>query len=274
MSKEKSNEIFESSSVSSKTIAVWGLPGAGKSIFAAQVALLLAEQTGFRVLLADFDILFPTLDHYMGISKEPESVSFKISDEERKIPNTGLAYVYDAIERNIFSQKLLGEIVISHPKQKNLDILTGNYSLNMFEMLTEKHFDTIIEVAKKAYDYIILDINSVLFIDATFAALKSADVVYTISEGDYSSLREINKGLKYISTYISKEKFKVVINKYTRKHLDRITMEQVLEEIKIAQIIDYNDKHITSKIEKKPFVLGCSKSEKKPYLEVVEEITK
>lgn len=260
--------------ITNHIITVWGLPGAGKSTFAAQVALLLAEQTGARVLLADFDILFPVLDHYMGISKEPEGVSYKINDEENKTPNTGLAYAYDAIERGTLSRKLFNEIAISHQKQKNLDILTGNYSLDMFEMLTEKHFNTIIEVAKKAYDYIILDTNSVLFIDSTFTALKNADIIYTISEGDYSGLREINKGIEYLSPYISKEKFQVIVNKYTGKHLDKTTIEQVLTGVKLAQVIDYNAKYITSKIEKKPFILGCSKGKKKPYVEIVKEILK
>lgn len=274
MSKKQSDESVGFSSESNQVITVWGLPGSGKSTFATQVAVLLAEQVGSRVLLADFDSLFPALDHYMGISKEPEGVSYKINDVENPTPSTGMAYAYDAIERGIFNQKYFNEIVSSHPKHKNLDILTGNYSLNMFEMLAEKHFNTIIEVAKNVYDYIILDTNSVLFIDATFVALKSANMVYTICEGDYSGLREVNKNLEYLSSYISKEKFDVVINKYTPKHLDRTTMEQVLEGVKIAQIIDYNAKHVISKIEKRPFVLNCNAKEKKPYVEIVEKIIK
>ena len=92
--------------------------------------------------------------------------------------NTSLNYAYDAIERKIFDQNILKEIIVEHPKYKNLHILTGNYLLNVFEMLNTNHFINIIEAAKKIYDILIIDINSVMFVDATYVSLNNADIIY------------------------------------------------------------------------------------------------
>lgn len=255
-----------------KVIAVWGNPGVGKSTFTTQIGLLLAENSDSKVLVMDFNTINPSLDHYFGISKQPSNISYLIDDNKEAAFNTSLNYSFDAIERGIFDQNILREIVIEHPKYNNLHILTGNYLLNVFEMLNSKHFSSIIDNARKIYDILIIDINSVIFVDATLVTLKNADVIYTLTEADYTSLREINKSITYLNTLIPKEKFRLIINKYSKKHLDKITINQIVNDYKITGFIDYNEKHISSKINKTPFVTSCKNADKKEYLKIVEEI--
>lgn len=255
-----------------KVVTVWGTPGSGKSSFAVQIALLIAQTKKLKVIILDFDTLYPSLDHYFGISKEPENITYKINEQDSEICNTSLSYAYDAIERGIFNTKVLQEVVVTHPEYKNLNILTGNYRLNMFEMLKEKHFNEIIEAAKKVYDIIIIDTNSVVFVDATYVSLKESDLIFAVTEADYTSIREINKTLSYISSYIPKSKLNIIINKYTNKHIDKITVSQALESLNVLKVIDYYDKHIKSKINKKPFIFNCKDKEKKAYLEIVNSI--
>lgn len=254
-----------------KVIAVWGTTGSGKSTFCTQMAVLLSKEYNYNVLVLDFDILNPSLDHFFGINKEVAVPPYNIEDKRDSIIGTGLGYAYDAHKRGIFDAKLLKKIVSHHPDIPNLHILTGNYLFSMFEMFNEELFVRIIAEAKKMYDCLIIDTNSTFFIDATYVALKNADVVYTITEGDYTKLRDVNRSLEYLSAFLDKELFQVIINKYTDKHLNKLSISQVLECAKASQYIDYNEKYINSQINKKPYILYGSKKDKRPYIDLIEK---
>lgn len=255
-----------------KVITVWGTNGSGKSSFATQIAVLLSQNKNKNVLVLDFNTINPSLDHYFGISKDISAIPYNINDNQNALDNTGLGFAYDAKKRGILDARLLKKIVITHPAIKNLHILTGNYLFNLFEMFDEELFDIIIGESKKLFDIIIIDTNSTFFIDATFCALKNSDVVFGLAEADFTSLRDINRAIGYLSSYIPKEKFKIVINKYTKKHIDKATIKQTLEDYILTEIIDYNEKHVVSKLYKRPFISNCSQKEKKPYINIVESI--
>ena len=272
MGDKMKNSVVKLNNVKNKVIAVWGTNGAGKSSFATQIAVLLSQDKNFNVLVLDFNTINPSLDHYLGISKDISNLPYNINDQQNSLNNTGLGFAYDAKKRGIFDSKLLKKIIITHPTMKNLHVLTGNYIFDLFEMFDEELFDSIIGEAKKNFDIIIIDTNSMFLVDATYSALKNADTILCLAEADFTSMRDINRSINYLTPYISKEKFKIVINKYTKKHIDKTSIKQTLEDHILMEIIDYNEKHVTSKLQKHPFVLNCTQKEKKTYLNVVERI--
>ena len=272
MGDKMKNSDVKSNIIKNKVIAVWGTNGVGKSSFATQIAVLLSQDKNLNVLVLDFNTINPSLDHYFGISKDISNLPYNINDQQNNLNNTGLGFAYDAKKRGIFDAKLLKKIIVTHPTMKNLHVLTGNYLFNLFEMFDEMLFDIIIGEAKKNFDIIIIDTNSIFFVDSTYSALKNADAILSLAEADFTSLRDINRSINYLASYVLKEKFKIIINKYTKKHIDKASIKQILEDHILMEIIDCNEKHVTSKLQKHPFVLNCSQKEKKSYLNVVEKI--
>ncbi len=255
-----------------KIITVWGNSGAGKSTFCTQMAVLLSKEYNFSVLVLDFNTLSPSLDHFLGINKEVPNPPYNIEDNKTGAISTGLSYAYDANKRGIFDSKFLKKIVCVHPDIPNLHIFTGNYLFNMFEMFDEDIFKNIIVQAKKFYDYLIIDTNSTFYIDSTYVSIKNADIVYTITGGDYTSLRDTNRSIEYLSSFVAKDKFQIIINKYTNKHLNKLSINQVLEGQNLLETIEYNQVYISSQINKKPFVLSCKSKDKRPYINLIEKI--
>lgn len=265
------NSAGNNNNFGGKVVAVWGTNGAGKSSIITQIAVILGADKNLNILVVDFDTLSPSLDHYFGISKDINYSPLSEQDKHNK-GNSSLGYAYDAYKRGIFDAKLLKDIVIEHPLTKNLHVFTGNYQYNLFELFNEELFNVIIEEAKKIYDIILIDTNSVFFVDATFVALKKSNLVYAVAEADYTSLREVNRAIDYLKAYMPKEKFEIIINKYTNKHIDKTTIKQTLEDFVIGETVESNEKHIISKIYKKPFVTNCSQKEKKAYINIADRL--
>lgn len=156
----RTNIEFASVDKQIKTIVVTSpSPGDGKSMTAANLAIILAQQDK-RVLLVDADLRKPSV-HY----------TFKV---DNRYGLTNLLTKQNILEKSKLKTSLL-----------NLDVLTsGPIPPNPAELLNSKNMELIIEELNNNFDYIIFDTPPVLAVtDAQVLANKCDGIVMVISSG-------------------------------------------------------------------------------------------
>jgi len=180
--------------------------GVGKTTLAVNTALKTAIMyPESKVILLDFNLFNPDIDLYLGINKE-------------------LKYTLEFFVKNQINFKNISKYLIEYKRQKNLKIMPGLYDINFFDKLNSEHFLTLLEYLKKMFDYIFIDINSSLNIDASFVSINSCDKLLIVGKSQHASIRNINR---YKSKVLQKmgieNKIEIIINNFrTRFDKDRI----------------------------------------------------
>jgi capsular exopolysaccharide synthesis family protein len=136
------------------------LPGEGKTITAANAAVVLAQQ-GKRVLLVDADLRKPGLYREFGIANAP-GLSELLSDA------TATEFAVNQLERI-----------------PNLSVLPGGLSPAMAaEMLGSAKLRTLMESWREQYDYVIVDTPPILAVtDAVRLSAQADSVLLVIRSG-------------------------------------------------------------------------------------------
>lgn len=158
-----------------KTILITSaIPGEGKSTFAYNLALAMAEQDN-KTLLVDCDFRRPNIKNML-----PES--------EVNI------YLNDVLE----GKERLDD-AIKYYEETRMSVLACSKPLpNASEIIGAQRMNDILEVLKETYDYIILDSAPSAILSDTLDLAKSADGVLYVIRQDYSQVRHIQEGLEHI----------------------------------------------------------------------------
>lgn len=144
------------------------LPQEGKSVISANLALACAEK-GQKVLLLDGDMRNPSILKLFGI-------------EDHK----GLADYFS-------SDMVLRDLIVS---QNGVDIISGGSTRGaVSSLLNENKMQSLMQYARLAYDFVILDTPpSSGFTDADVLS-KYADAVVYVVRHDVPSVREVQEGM-------------------------------------------------------------------------------
>lgn len=212
-----------------EVIVISGTNGSGKSTVAANFAKVLSGKTTSKILLIDLDTLNGNLDEILDIHKVPQNVEI-ILDENKKC---GLNYAVELISKNRFDTNILDEIVIN---AGGIDVLTGNTSLHYCQnVLTEEHYNKILECAKEKYDFIIIDISSNIFLDSTKWSLQQASRVFFVTENNYVSMKKAGQLISVFTDNwkIWKNKIEVIINKERHSGIEFEVVERILSDYKV-----------------------------------------
>lgn len=134
-------------------------PGAGKSITAANLAVVYAQQ-GMKTLLIDADLRKPTV-HY----------TFRLGNLR------GLS--------NVLIGEATFEEAIEHGSVDNLDILPcGPIPPNPAELLASNKMKQLLEYAKQTYDFIVIDTPPVLAVaDAKILSQIVDGTIFVVRSG-------------------------------------------------------------------------------------------
>ena len=173
--------------------------GVGKTTLASNVALKTAiKYPEAKIALLDFNLFNPDIDLYMGI------------------PNKDLKHMLDFFLKNEINFENISKYMLEYKEQKNLKILTGLYDINFFDKLNAEHFSLLLEYLKKMFDYIFIDIDSSLNIDATFISICNSDKLLIVGEPQYTTIRNINRYKQEVlqKMGIKNEDIEIIINKY------------------------------------------------------------
>ena len=159
-----------------KVVAVASaLPGEGKSTTAINLAKYAAS-SGSRTLLIDADMRRPTTTLMMA-----------------KAPGTGLREVIQGTSK-------LADAVINDPRT-GLDFLPtvrGNTQANTGELLSSEEFANLVEVCRRSYDLVVIDVSPILPVVDGRAVLNYVDKVVLIVEWNKTSRQVLNEALQLI----------------------------------------------------------------------------
>ncbi|PJI06583.1 MULTISPECIES: hypothetical protein [Clostridium] len=231
-----------------------------------QLGVLLSKRTNQKILILDFNTLFPIVDDFFGVKKE-----ISIESKYDIGSSTSLVLMYNALERGNLNEGSFFKFV-QKTKFKNLHVATGLYDLALFEKMPEEYFSKIIEIAYKIYDTILVNTNPDIGLASTFIPmLDSTDDVFII-EPNYTSIKNMLFVFSNLNNRISKGKIKVIVDNYSNSGLDSETIEKLLGDYKIIGYLPEDHRREEFLNRQKPFIASTSlkKSDVKPYLKLLE----
>jgi|GEM_PF-3583929 len=232
-----------------------------------QIGVLLSQKVEQKILILDFNTLFPVMDHFLGINKNIDIESkYDVGD------NTSLVSMYNAIERNILNSSNFHNFVKKYPKYKNLDIATGLYDLILFEKMPNEYFERIIDIAADIYDTILINTNPDISLGSTFIPISKATDIICITEANYTEIRNLLFVINNFKSKIAQDKFKIVLSNVMNKNLDKETVKELFKGYDILSYIPYDAAKEGSLNEQKPFISGINKKKLEPYIKVLENL--
>lgn len=197
-----------------KIFTFWSVDGGvGKTTLCVNTAVKTAMMyPDKKVALLDFNLFNPDIDLHLGLS------------------NKDLKYMLDFFLRNEINFENIDKYMFRYEKQKNLQVLTGLYDINFFDKFQLDHFTLLLEYLKKmGLDYIFIDINSALHIDATFVSVCTCDKLLIVGEPQYTCIRNINRYLDEAlrKLGITEDKVELIINRYDPQLIDKSEINHI-----------------------------------------------
>lgn len=149
-------------------------PGVGKSFVSANFAMILAA-IGKKILLIDCDLRTGQLHHQFGLSRE-----------------RGLS--------NVISAEIPFDEAVHRTVAENLDfIATGNLPKRPAELLAEKSFGSVLQMASTRYDFIVIDTAPVLAVSDALVIGAHAGTIFNVVRGGHSTVSEIEETVKRLN---------------------------------------------------------------------------
>jgi MinD-like ATPase involved in chromosome partitioning or flagellar assembly len=206
--------------------------------------------------MLDFNLFNPDIDLHLGLS------------------NKDLKYMLDFFLRNEINFENIDKYMFRYEKQKNLQVLTGLYDINFFDKFQLEHFSLFLEYLKKmGLDYIFIDVNSSLSIDATFVSVCTCDKLLIVGEPQYPCIRNINRyldeALKKLG--ITEDKVELIINRYDPQLIDKNEINHIFGRDNITYI-NYSQIVKQSINKSEPFIYSNAKELRKSIVSLEQMI--
>ncbi|MBF0410884.1 MAG: cyclic nucleotide-binding domain-containing protein [Candidatus Riflebacteria bacterium] len=165
--------------------------GAGKSVFAANLAAGLVKLAGAKVLLIDLDLQFGDHSFMLGLPAKRT--------------------IADLVESPTTNFDVLKEYLVEH--KLGFSLLAAPKKPEQSETINSTHLRSIVETVRKCYDYIILDTHS-LFQDLTIHAMDIADLIFLMLVPSMNHIKSMVLCLQVIANLkYSPEKLKLLLNR-------------------------------------------------------------
>ncbi|KHD38177.1 hypothetical protein NL50_01325 [Clostridium acetobutylicum] len=237
--------------------------------FITQLSVILSKKVQQKILILDFNTLFPVMDDFLGVTKEIEIES--VYDLKK---STSLVLMHNAIERNMLNENNITKFVKRHPKYKNIEIATGLYDLILAEKIPKSYYEEIVNTAAKVYDTILINTNPDISLVSTFIPIKLSSKVIFITRPNYTSIRNTLLLVDNLKNIINKDKLKFVISEISSRSLDSDTIEKLFEGYNIIGYLKKNDRREEALNKQKPFIdtLMRGKDTLKEYVALLEKL--
>ncbi len=171
--------------------------GVGKSLVAANLAILLARRYPEKVLLADLSLQYGSADSwlgYKGVSKTIRSLSGVLTE----------------LRRDTLDQVL-------HSYDSNLRILFAPTETTESDEFDARSIESLLVFLKSAFPICILD-TAPHFDDTLKTAVRESDIVLVVVTPEFSCIRDTAKFLKgYKDLRYPMDRLRLVVNRGTRQ---------------------------------------------------------
>ena len=200
--------------------------GVGKTVLACAMGAQIARTDGRRALVVDLDLQFGDVAIMMGI--EPEKTIYDL------VMTTG----------EMDPEKLAG-YVLAHPS--GADIVPAPVRPEDAELVSEERVGRLLDVAKEAYDAIIVD-TPAFFQATTLATLDRTDHMLLVAGLDIPTVKNVKLTLQTLHLlHYPKDRIHLVLNQAgTKGDLNRSEVEKALD-LKVAFEIPH-DKEVRSAV--------------------------
>ena len=148
--------------------------GTGKTVISTSLATSIARNEGLRTLLVDFDLQFGDAAIMLGI--EPEQTLHELVTAPGEL---------DADK--------FGGYLTRHP-HSGIDVLAAPLRPEDGETVTEEKVERVLDVARKAYDVIVVD-TSPFFHGALLATLDRTNVLLVVCSPEIPTLKNVRLGV-------------------------------------------------------------------------------
>ena len=242
----KEKVIIEKAVQRQEIIAVSGIPGSGKSTISVNLCKVISQKSDSKILLIDLDTLNGNVDEILKINKAPSNIELVIDNDKK----SGINYAVELMVKNRFDSNVFSELVID---AGGFDVLTGNTSLHYCQnVLTENHYQKILQAAKEKYDFIVIDTSSNLFLDSTKWALENSNRVLFVIENNYLSIKKMQQFMDVAVNIwgIYKKKIDIVVNKKLKNEIEQDAIYKITDGLKVVGEIKMNEEENLNSYEK------------------------
>jgi capsular exopolysaccharide synthesis family protein len=153
--------------------------GCGKSTIAANLALSLARQPDYRVMLFDFDLRQPTLAYQFGLEQMSPRLT-ALQGSRRKFDSTTLR-----------PQSNLSLSLNLTPEPNAAEILSTEYTRYLLDHIQQDF----------APDLMIFDLPPLLNFDDAVVAMDFTDATLLVARADYNTVNQVDEAEKLITEH-------------------------------------------------------------------------
>jgi pilus assembly protein CpaE len=191
LERQRSSDLKIGARTRSRVIGFFcGKGGTGKTTMAVNTAVALAKK-GKRVMLIDCDLQFGDVNLLLDL--EPKDTIVELVQERGGI-------MIDNIR------------TFSMVHSSGVNVLCAPKSAEFAELVTARHIETIIDVLRPYFDFIIVDMPPT-FNDVSIAAIENCDELMLIYNLEILSLKNAKVCLDILEQIQQKDKAQLIINK-------------------------------------------------------------
>ncbi|MDD4495478.1 MAG: serine/threonine-protein kinase [Eubacteriales bacterium] len=201
--KNKQEQVQMNARFNNRLITVWG-----NSEFACELAYAASRLSKLKVLIADLDLLSPSVDIYFNVRKYPWNIK-----GSGLFSNTGLNIVLESAEKKVLEGEVIEKASVRRRELSNLYILTGCYNLEDYEYYSNESLLSFFECAVRSFDLVILCANRSIYDSFTILSLDRSDINIIAVKPTVRELRDFNRWIEHLNKKqkICTDKYKYVI---------------------------------------------------------------
>lgn len=162
---------------SSSAVFVGTTPNIGTTTAAFATALRMAEAGGISIGFLCLHLKSAKLHRFLGVDKPP----------------TTLDQLKPELHSSSLSPELLGRAMLPLPGQRNLHILFGSLNREQAEYYQPLEISHLIQVAKRTFDFVVLDVGAYWDNAATVCAIREAETRIVVTTPALSHFQEDGK---------------------------------------------------------------------------------
>lgn len=215
----KSKEETSLSEKNGQLIAIYSAKGGtGKTLVAFHLAHSIKLHKKNKVLLIDLNLQFGGIHNYLEAEAQRSLIDL--------IP------VIDELNINHFNK------VVVQVDPPGLEVLLGPAKVETADLINDRHINELLSIARKFYDFVVMDLPSELNI-SSLSALSISDQIFYIVTPDSPSLIAMKSAYSIFARLGLKEskKISLIINRVSNKNEININDIAMLSEYPpIAQI--------------------------------------
>lgn len=186
----------------SQVITLYSLKGGvGKSTIAANLAIALAQKSRKKVLLVDLDLMAGDICVLLNLM--PKAAIGELAQD--------MANGLDA--------DLLESFLMQGPA--GIKVLAAPVRPEYAEIITAHHIEAILKLARKLYDYVVVD-TPVGFGEINLAAFDSSDQILLVMGLDLPTIKNVRIAMEVLDGLRHKAKIKLVLNRVSNEFSLRV----------------------------------------------------